>query len=457
MTKTSQRGFAGRFGSLLLSAPAMTVVLTLGTSVVFKLVAFLRESYVASQFGLSPQTDAYFGFQQLPLTLSTFMLGSFCLAFAPAYAERQRNEGTREWLSVIMTYLTGAGALLTLLTVAFTPLLVRLFGSSGQQVAAQVLLVLSLSYLAIVFQGVWAGICIARGHNILAVVFGGLPYLLMAIIIAAFCQWRGADPMSLPISMTAAFTIVGIVCLVLLLRREKFSVRWDLLRRPFAVPGLRTFAVQLSGSSLENLGYAANQLMAVWFFSQVGAGFVSANNYAMRIGMLSFSLLSLPLGQLAQSRLCTAADSEKRRVFLQYLGLVIVCAGVAACLLAAFRYEIVSAIYLRGKFSLANLKTVAGLLPAWLTYVVVMSSNQVLARYEFSLQQGSSYARRMWCAYLGTTVLRFMLHTASDPSWILWAAVLSEGTAFCAGFWKRVISGQRAGLFVMDASEQTAA
>jgi len=436
--KVSERRLAGGIGSLLLSNGATTAALTIGAALIFKLVAFLRESYVASQFGLSPQTDAYFGFQQLPLALLTFMLGAFSLAFAPAYAETKKRYGEGEWLSVTMTYLVAGGLLLTLLTIGLTPLLLDLFGQAGRKGAAQVLLVLSLSYLPILFLGVWAGMSIGLGRNISAVLVGGLPYLVMAMSIAALCDWRGPVAINLPLSMTAGFVSVGIPCLFLLVRREKFSIRWELLRRPFQVPGLRGFARQLAGSSLENVGFAANQLVAVWFFSQAGPGSVSANNYAMRIGMLSFSLLSQPLAQLGQARLCTATAGagEKRRVFLQYLGLVILCACGAAILIALFRSEIVSAIYLRGKFSTENLKTVAGLVPAWVSYVIVQSANGVLARYEFSLQQGSSYARRMWCAYAGNTVLRFVLHGQKDPSWIIWAAVLGEGVAFAVGFWK---------------------
>jgi putative peptidoglycan lipid II flippase len=458
MRKDPQRGMAAYIGPRLLSKAALTVALTIGAGIVFKLVAFLRESYVASQFGLSPQTDAYFGFQQLPLTLSTFMLGSFCLAFAPAYAEarKRRESESGQWLSVIMAYLIGAGLLLTVLVISFTPILVNLFGQAGREGADKVLMILSLSFLPILFQGVWAGACIGRGQNVAAVVVGGLPYLMMAVFIAAFCQWRGSDPISLPISMTAGFTLVGCSCLFLLARREQFSICLNRLRKPFQIPGLRTFAVQLRGSSLENLGYAANQLLAIWFFSQVGPGFVSANNYAMRVGMLSFSLLSLPLAQLAQARLCAVVENEKHRVFVQYLGLVLICAGSAACLIGLFRTEIVSAIYLRGRFSAENLRTVVALLPAWLSYVVVMSLNGVLARYEFSLQQGSSYARRMWCAYLATNLLRFVLRGQSGPSWILWAAVLSEGTALSVGVFRRLSAARKDTPFFVPAPSQEA-
>lgn len=51
--------------------PLALVSLTLGISGIFKAAAFWREAYIASRFGVSADTDVYFGFQQLPLALVT--------------------------------------------------------------------------------------------------------------------------------------------------------------------------------------------------------------------------------------------------------------------------------------------------------------------------------------------------------------------------------------------------
>ena len=75
----------------------------------------------------------------------------------------------------------------------------------------------------------------------------------------------------------------------------------------------RRFLGQLGSSVLENAGFISNQLLMVYFFGMTGPGAITANNYAMRIGMLGFGILTIPISQLTQSRLCTATSVEARR------------------------------------------------------------------------------------------------------------------------------------------------
>ena len=48
------------------------LVFTLAIGGVFKAAAFWRETYIAASFGVSADTDVYFGLQQIPLAILTF-------------------------------------------------------------------------------------------------------------------------------------------------------------------------------------------------------------------------------------------------------------------------------------------------------------------------------------------------------------------------------------------------
>jgi len=77
------------------SGPAALLLISLATGGIFKVSAFAREAFIAAKFGLSAVTDAYFGLQQFPLALASFMFGAFSLAFIPAYEnEWRRRSGT---------------------------------------------------------------------------------------------------------------------------------------------------------------------------------------------------------------------------------------------------------------------------------------------------------------------------------------------------------------------------
>src|SRR3954462_15889176 len=112
------------------SRSLLLVALTLGAGAIFKISAFARGAFIASRFGLSSLTDAYFALQQLPSTLVTFMFGAFALAFTPAYAHEYRRNGSVRWLPGLRLYGALFGLLATGLTRAASPILLGLFTTS---------------------------------------------------------------------------------------------------------------------------------------------------------------------------------------------------------------------------------------------------------------------------------------------------------------------------------------
>jgi putative peptidoglycan lipid II flippase len=416
-----------------LDRSAIAIAASVGVSILFKLAAFVREAYVAAKFGVTSQTDAYFVFQQFPHTLYTFICGAFCLAFVPALARAKQEKQGGQWLTAVLSFSVGGAIVLNVLCLAGAPILVKIFSQSGQRGATQVLTILSFSFVPLVLIGIWNGICLANGRNIAAMVSVGVPYMLMAVALIGLCTIWGPNQLSLPISMTFGWAVMGLASLIFMARREPLVIDWQTILHPMRLNGMRLFVKELGASSIENLGYAANQLSVVWFLSHTREGAVSANNYAMRIGMLALSLFSFPLSQLAQAKMCTSDAGHKKRVLLRFLLLSLVSVGGLGLVTITFRTEAVRLIYMRGKFSINDLHAVCNFVPAWLVYVLVMTGNFLIARYEFSVHRGATYARRMWCAYGAGNALRFAVLGMPDPSLILWCAVAAEGVAFLFG------------------------
>ncbi len=385
--------------------------------------------------------DAYFAFQQLPFTLMSFMGGAFCVAFVPAFAaaKQQREEG--RWLTAILNFTVALAIVATVVCVVGAPVLARLAGQSANSGAGVTLRILSLSFVPVVLIGICAGMCLGMERNIAAMVVQGLAYLIMAIALISMCTIWGADQLSLPISMTIGFATIGLGSFIFI--ASKGNLRFDRksLFHPLSISGMRSFLRQLSASATETIGYLSNQLLAVWFLSRAASGAVTANNYAMRIGMLSLSLFSLPLSQLAQARMCVVAPESRKRILIEYLLIAVAMLGPVAILQILLRTQLVSLVYMRGKFSSADLAAVCSFIPAWVMYVLVMTANFLLAKYEFATQQGGVYARRMWWAYGAVTGLRFAVHGWTEPNAILWCAVFAEGLAFLVGFSKCLASG----------------
>jgi peptidoglycan biosynthesis protein MviN/MurJ (putative lipid II flippase) len=181
---------------------------------------------------------------------------------------------------------------------------------------------------------------------------------------------------------------------------------------------------------LETFAYAASQFIALYLLARVGTGAISANSCATRIGMLGFSLLSQPLTLFMQARLCCVhGDEERKGMIRKYLAGMALCTLLSAALLVVFRKPVIELIYLRGHVSADALEGVAAMLPAWLGYFVVLSMNAVSARYLFTVSMGARYARHMLVGYALTNGLRLITAGRVPASWIIWCAVIGEGTA----------------------------
>jgi hypothetical protein len=407
----------------------LLALLTLATSGLFKIAAFAREAFIASHFGLSSFTDAYFAFQQFPLILSSFMFGAFSLAFTPAYAAENREGRQVAWLPGLVFYGCVLGLLLTVATVVFTPWLLSTFTSSPTASGASTLIILGCTFLPVIWLGIWSGTTIAHGHNVRAMFVGGLPYLTMTVLLIGLYAVGRLNALSLPLSFLAGFSVVGIYTLVRVLATGCPRTDFRVMVETWRMPAFRRFLGHLTASSIENLGYSANQLLLVFFLAKAGTGAVSANTCAMRVGMLGFSLLGQPLAQLMQSKLCSAPHNALAGVFKRWLlaigGLILAFAVV----LYLGREPIVGLVYLHGKFSLVELKRVIEIVPAWVAYFVVSSMNAMVARYLFATAQGGVYVRRQLGGYLAANAIRFAFWGRLSAPMLIWCSVIAEGCA----------------------------
>ncbi len=418
------------FAKLMGRRSSLLIVATLLTGALFKLSAFAREAFITAHFGLTSVTDTYFSLQQLPIAVAAFMFGAFSRAFTPVFAESLRDDGRASWLPGLLIYSTFFSLLLGAITLLGASAILNLFARSTDVKAVKVLVILSASYLPIVWIGICSSVWMSYGKSLASMTLTGLPYLVMTLTLVAIYLMGFLGDLSLPISMTAGFFVVGGVGLVAILKDEKpFRDRANVLS-PWRVAHFRQFAGQLLHSSIETLGYTANQFTLLYFLARSGTGAISANTCATRIGTLGFSLLSLPLIQFMQGRLCLHQRDGQRQVIKTYLLGMAVCTSILAGVLYLFRTDVTEFVYMRGKFSRDAIGQVVELLPAWLSYFVVLSMNGVASRYLFTISKGALYNRNMLCGYAGTNALRFIVAGRMPPSAIIWCAVLAEGCAF---------------------------
>jgi putative peptidoglycan lipid II flippase len=408
------------------SGSALLVGLTLATGAVFKMCAFAREAFIAANFGLSAATDAYFALQQFPASLVAFMFGAFSLAFTPAYADEERRSGSVEWLPGLLLHGSLIGSALTVLMLACTTFLLHLIHGTGTADVRNTLGILSVCYVPIIWIGIWKGICTARGRNLYAMSLTGLPYLVMTLALFASYAAGKLTSLSLPVSMAAGFGIVGLYSFVRILGSQPSPRLRVAVSSVWTIPQFRRFLRQLSASAAENVGFISNQVLLLYFLSRLGTGVISANNCAMRIGMLGYSLLSQPLSHLVQSRLCSANEQERSALFRRWLLIYGIMQFLFAAAFYAFRFPVLRLVYMHGKFTGTELAEVASILPAWIAYCVVMSLSGLAANYLFTCSKGFLFMRCRLLAYIAANLLRFAVIGGVGAAALIWCSVATE-------------------------------
>jgi peptidoglycan biosynthesis protein MviN/MurJ (putative lipid II flippase) len=408
------------------SASAALLAISLMTSGIFKLSAFAREAFIAAKFGLSGVTDAYFGLQQFPLALASFMFGAFSLAFTPAYETEQRRSGNVEWMPGLLLYSSAFGAGLTVLMMVCAPQLLQLIHSTDTTDVRNTVVLLGACYLPIIWIGIWKGICSARGRNLWATSLPGLPYLIMTVVLVGSYAIGRLSNLSLPISLTAGFGLVGLYSLVRIGRSQHLLRERSPVVAVWRIPECRHFLRQLAASAVENAGFIANQSLLLYFLARLGTGVISANNCAMRIGMLGYSLLSMPLTALVQSRLCSAEDKDRPTVFRRWLMVHVTLQLLFAVVVCALRFPLLRLVYMHGKFGGTELAEVAHILPAWIGYCVVMSLSELSANYLFIRAMGVHYMRIRLCAYVAANLLRIAVTPTASAATLIWCSVIIE-------------------------------
>src|SRR5206468_2883175 len=97
-------------------------------------------TYIAASFGISSETDVYFGLQQIPLAILTFTLGAFGLAFTPAYSRARKTEEGPTWSGGILTLALVLGLAASAATMLAKPFLLGAIHAQDSRTADLTLL-----------------------------------------------------------------------------------------------------------------------------------------------------------------------------------------------------------------------------------------------------------------------------------------------------------------------------
>lgn len=409
---------------------SLVLLISLGS----KILGLIREVYISSHFGVSSLTDAFFGVQQLPVMMMSYMAGAFTLAFVPHYvAVKEHGRQIRFLRNLLISVTVFSGLLMILMIFGASTLVPAIIGSSTEKhLIAQFSIVLSVAVLPSALIGIAYSICHAEREHSKAMLLSTAGPAVMLLSLLAWDRWPNSDlKYALPWSYVIGTLVAGVWAF------QRISAAYAPVEDaplPLEKPcpsGLK-FIQQLSASSIENVAFSLNQLLTVHFAATTGAGGVTFNAYALRIAMLPLSGAATPLNQIVNTWLAKKHVSDQKQAFIKALLLSVAAYTGCALLMFALRDRIVRLVYLRGAFSAFDAASVVQALSPYALYFVIMALNQLFARFYFVVGKGQVYTAVLLAGYLVANVLKPVGAARFGLDGVISAAVLGEAMATAA-------------------------
>lgn len=428
----------------------MTGILVAVLVVLGKIAAYLKEVVLASLFGVSASTDAYFIANLLPGLLWLAILTTVTSVFLPMYVRRMANRTASQCLAVeAVRYYAWLAGILCVCCIVFADQLVLLAAPAAaletRALAVQLTRIMALGFILTGYVGVQSAIQQAHGRFVAPVTVPLVNNLLATLAIVA--AWRVQDVRVAVAGAVAAYLVQALVQRWQTRRFYGTRIGWSVGSETWRRLSLLSAPVAVA-VLLDQL----NLFIGSAFASGFGEGAISHLNYAARLTAFVAGLFSWVVAYLFFPAIAANAgagdDRANSDVIVRALAIILMTtAPVAAGVLAA-REQVVAFLYGRGAFGPADVEVTAALLGFFGLSILFVAVREVLNRVLFSYERTAvplrigavAVALNLTCAYLFTRVMGL-------PGIALAASV--SAAAYCAaqlitiGRWKPELLAKR--------------
>ena len=384
-----------------------------------RILGLIRDVVVAFSFGAAAQTDAFFVAFRIPNMLRRMVAeGALTASFLPVYVDHLENQTPEEAakvVDIVFTILTMVLALITLVGVALSPWIIRLFAPGFLGVPGKFELAVSLNRIVfpyIFFVSLVAlsmGILNAKRHFAAP---AASPILLnVFMILGALWLSRWCNP---PIYGLAFGVVVGGLFQFLLqlpaLASKGVRFRPDFSFRHPAVKRIGLlFLPAAFGAAVYQLNIFVSNLLA----SFLPGGSISYLWYASRLlefplGVFGMALATAAFPSLSQQS--SRQDASRfQLIFEDTLGLITFVTLPAMVGLIVLRQPIVEVLFQRGAFdALTTLRTSDALLYYCLGMWPIAASRIVVSAF-YSVQDTRTPVKLAFVAFVANVILSLLL------------------------------------------------
>jgi putative peptidoglycan lipid II flippase len=358
-----------------------------------RLLGLLRTVVIAHQYGTSPQLDAYFVAFRIPDLIFQLLAGAtlgsaFIPTFARVVAGADEREGWR-LASSVLNLLFLATLFFAVVGLLLAPLLVPItapgLGDETHQhaeltsLAVDLTRIMMISPVLFAVSGMFMGILNAR-HHFFAPAFAPMFYNAAIIVGALFSD---------NVKVLAVAVVIGALLHLLVqvpalrLVGMVWSPVWDWRDRAVREVG------RLMGPRVIGLAaYQLNFVVATFFASTVGAGAISAVNYAWLVVMTPLGLFGMAISTAVFPRMAEQAardEGDLRDTVSRSLRLILFLTVPATVGLVILARPITAFLLRSGSFDQSSTDLVVGALVFYAVGLFAHSGIEIISRGYYAL------------------------------------------------------------------------
>lgn len=371
---------------------AQAAGILMATTVVSRILGYVRDMVIYASFGQNQLTDAYQAAFSIPDFLYLLLVGgALSSAFIPVFASylaRKEEEAGWEVANVVFNLVLVSMLAGITLGLLFTPQLIRLLVPGFEPTVFQLTVYLTRIMLAQAFfmalNGVSLGILNAHKH-FLSPALGGIIYNLGIITVGCILSpYFGITGFAFGVVTGAAASFaVQIPALLRIGLRYRFTFNF---RHPGVKQIGRLFIPVLLGLSVTQLNLFVNQNLA----SGLSPGSVAALRTAQRLMQLPIGIFAVAIAAAAFPTLTERAVRREQREFLATFSLalrsIIFITLPTAGGMAVLRVPIIRLLFEQGQFTPAATQATATALLFYCLGLFAYASLQLLNRAFYALQ-----------------------------------------------------------------------
>ncbi|GBF12294.1 murein biosynthesis integral membrane protein MurJ [Tepidibacillus sp. HK-1] len=365
-------------------------ILLMGVTFLSKIIGFLREVFIAAEFGTSHQADIFVAVSTIPNLLLTITGGALSAALIPLII-RLRNQKETERLKKLVSstftltslVMIGLASLLFLFVEEFAGVYVMGFGEEAKNLTVEMIQIIIPALIAIGLISLFSSILNAYQHFLIPSL--GPIFYSTGVIIATVFFAKSYGVKSLIIGMAIGIGLQFILALFVTIKKGiSFQPRiwWNEDIKQVGKLILPIFI----GIGAFQLNTIADRMLA----STLPEGSLAALNYANRVTQLPLSLfvgsMVLPLFPMIADKI-SKQDIEGTKELLSrsyhLLGILLLpVIGV----FVALAEPIISILFQRGQFDADAAQLTAIALAAYSFTILPFAMRDVITRALYSLQ-----------------------------------------------------------------------